>query len=134
MNFRSNLKPRDREEKGWEKLQSELQYLYRKTGLVFIQEAGPVLERVPAPDVIRVVGELIGGSAYGLPEKTRPPPRNAHMLNAIVLWDDSSWTIDPTAIREALTWGQNVPNRERPRKAWRWHHLGNSIGIVRGES
>ena len=73
MDFRSNLKDRDRAEKGWEKLQSELQYLYRKTGLVFIQEAGPVVEKAPHPEVRSIVNRLVGGPAFGEPAHTRPP-------------------------------------------------------------
>ena len=59
------------------------------------------------------------------------------MHNAVCLCDPATWTIDKNAIRPVQTWGADgvigtvLPAAELHKKAWRWHHLGNSIGIVR---
>ena len=59
MNFRSNEK---RPDYTWSKLAQELlQYLYNKTGLVFIQEAGPVDMKACAPQLLANLVAIRGG-------------------------------------------------------------------------
>ena len=123
----------------WQKLKQELGFLYLETGLVFIQEAGSVSEKSIAPQVlqtaIKVLESVISLISRNL--VTRRAPKILEMHNAIGLCDPGTWTIDSNAIRAAKTWGADgvvgevIPPHERRRKAWRWHHLGNSIGIVR---
>ena len=69
MNFRSNEK---RPDYTWSKLAQELlQYLYNKTGLVFIQEAGPVDMKACAPQLLANLVAIRGGQE---PAQTRRHP------------------------------------------------------------
>ena len=118
---------RARDEKSWQNLAQELQFLYNKTGLVFIQEAGPVSEKKPAQRLLDILRTVEGGQQTA---QTRLTPVMTTMYNAIVLWDTDTWRIDAREVLAVKTWGEDIPKAERKRKAWRWHHLGNSIGIV----
>ena len=123
----------------WRKLEQELEFLYLQTGLVFIQEAGKVSTKSIAPPAlmtaIKVTESVISSISRNI--VTRRAPKILEMYNAVGLYDPETWTIDSNAIRPVQTWGadgvvgQVIPTAEIPRKAWRWHHLGNSIGIVR---
>ena len=135
--FRTHEKGAD---SSWRKLEQELETLYLKTGLVFIQEAGSVSEKSIAPQVLQTALE-VSGNVISLISRnivTRRRPKILEMHNAVCLCDPATWTIDKNAIRPVQTWGADgvigtvIPAAELPKKAWRWHHLGNSIGIVRG--
>ena len=107
----------------WHKLQRELQFLYRRTGLVFIQEAGPVATKTPTPTLLATCSAVKGAQK---PAQTRLAPRRAELHNAVVMWDPEAWAIDADKIEAAKTWGADgevIPQPERHRKAWRWHHL-----------
>ena len=89
----------------WRTLGQELEFLYIKTGLVFIQEAGPVPTKTIAPPLIETLLTVSGSVLSSRNLFTRRAPKILEMHNAIGLCDPGTWTIDSNAIRAVQTWG-----------------------------